>query len=44
MSSSVLTPARLAEPAEPSFVVGCVLGLVVGGAFAVPLCVLVLKL
>jgi hypothetical protein len=44
MSSSVVTPVRQAEPAESSFVVGCLLGLTLGAALVLPVCVLLLKL
>lgn len=44
MPSSVLTPALPAEPVESSFLVGCLLGLVLGGALVLPVCVLLLKL
>ncbi|MFO0800060.1 MAG: hypothetical protein U0804_21545 [Gemmataceae bacterium] len=44
MSSSVVTPAHRAEPAESSFLVGCSIGVVLGGALALPLCVWLLKL
>ena len=44
MPSSVLTPARPVEPAESSFLVGCLTGLILGAVLAFPLCLLLLKL
>ena len=44
MPSSVLTPARPAEPAESSFVVGCLLGFVLSAAVAYALGLLLMKL
>ena len=44
MASSVLTPALPAEPAEPSFLLGCVGGLLVSAAVAWAVCRLLLKL